>query len=151
MNLAMPISSYAPHHVFLCDSVKNTVMDDSTFSRILYSGPLSTLVGIHLQLHVPGASDEHHYQKVRTVFDVAQNASLVKAIQSIETNILDMVDIGKRRVTKLSDQLRHGILRSAAHACWTSHGPDFVLKITGIWETDTEYGVTYKVTDITRR
>jgi hypothetical protein len=150
MNIAMPLSSYHPRNVFLCDPVPNTVMADSTFTRILYSDPDITLVGLHLQLCVDGARDEQYYQKTRTVFDVSANAGVISFVERIETNILDMVDIDKKRVTKLSDQLRHGILRSATHASWNSTGPNFVLKVTGIWETDNEYGVTYKVTDATR-
>lgn len=150
MNIAIPMSAYHPRLLFLCEPVPNTVMPDSTFTRILYSDSDITLVGVHLQLHIEGVHDEMHYQKVRTIFDVSANSRAVLSIERIESNILDMIGGGKRRVTKLTDQLKHGILRSATHACWNSGGPDFVLKITGVWETDTEYGITYKVTDATR-
>ena len=146
----MPLTDYHPRNVFLCDTVPNTVMADSTFTRILFSNESITLVGLHLQLHVEGARDEQYYQKTRTVFDVSTNAGVISFVERIESNILDMIGVNKKRVTKLADQLRHGILRSATHACWSSTGPNFVLKITGVWETDGEYGVTYKVTDATR-
>ena len=57
----------------MCEPVPNTVMPDSTFTRILYSDSDITLVGVHLQLRIEGGRDETHYQKVRTIFDVSKS------------------------------------------------------------------------------
>ena len=126
MNLAIPLSSYNPHSIFLCDTVKNTVMDNSTFTRILFSNSYATLVGLHLQLCIKNTKDEFYFQKIRTTFKVEENEEMIRTIERIENNLLCLVRCGKRRVTKLSDQLRNGILRSATHACWDSTGPFFV-------------------------
>ena len=151
MNLAIPLSAYNPKNIFLCGRVRNTIVENSTFARLLFSNHYMTTIGIHLQLNVVGAVDEPYYQKLRTIFKVEQeNEAMVRQVVSIENNILDLAETGKSRVTKLSDQLRNGILRSSASANWQTNGQSFVLKITGIWETDTECGVTYKVSDATR-
>lgn len=150
MNIAIPLSAYNPKYLFLCLPVRNTIVEDSTFARLLFSNDFMTTIGIHLQLNVVGATDEPYYQKLRTVFKVDENENMVKHVVNIENSILDLANTGKTRVTKLSDQLRSGILRSSATANWQTKGQNFVLKITGIWETDTDCGVTYKVTDATR-
>lgn len=151
MNIAIPLTSYNPNNIFLCDTVKNTVMDNSTFTRVLFSNSFVTLVGLHFQLCIKGTRDDFYFQKVRTIFKVEENEEMINIVEKIENNLLSMIRCGKRRITKLSDQLRNGVLRSATHACWDSTGPFFVLKITGIWETEREYGITYKVTDANRR
>lgn len=151
MNIAIPLTSYNPHNIFLCDTVKNTVMDNSTFTRVLFSNSFVTLVGLHFQLCIKGTRDDFYFQKVRTIFKVEENEEMINLVERIENNLLSMIRCGKRRITKLSDQLRNGVLRSATHACWDSTGPFFVLKITGIWETEREYGITYKVTDANRQ
>ena len=48
----MTLSQYNPHCIFYCDPIKNSIMNDGNFIRIIYATQNITLNGIILQLQV---------------------------------------------------------------------------------------------------
>lgn len=151
MNLAQPISSFDARGIFLSDPIKNTVMPNSNFTRVLYSDPSATFAGIHLQLSFPMLVEERYFQKSKLVFDTQKYASLVQIVQKIETIILDSFGSTKRRVSKMSDQFAQGTLRMGHSPSVEDIAKDYVLKISGVWETEYDYGLTYKVMEVNHR
>jgi len=151
MNLAQPLSSFDARGIFLSDPIKNTVMPNSNFTRVLYSDPNVTFAGIHLQLSFPVLTEERYFQKSRLVFDTQKYAHLVQTVQKIETIILDSFGSKKRRVSKMSDQFSQGTLRMGHSLLGEDIARDYVLKISGVWETEYDYGLTFKVMEVNRR
>ena len=49
----------------------------------------------------------------------------------------------KTPIYRIKDQLTNGFLKIFNEILYKEKN-DFILKIYGIWETDTEYGLTYK-------
>ena len=50
MNLVTDINTFDSNNVYFLDSVKNTIMNDSNFIRIIYSNHLFMLNGIFLKI-----------------------------------------------------------------------------------------------------
>ena len=48
----MTLPQYNPHCIFYCDPIKNSIMNDGNFIRIIYATQNITLNGIILQLQV---------------------------------------------------------------------------------------------------
>ncbi len=124
-------------NVILHESVKNQILGDSTFSRVIYSNNLITTNGFFLKLDIKGASIDKRFGKTTVQFNIYNNNDLIAHIQTIEQFMLSMVP-DKTHVYNIYNELASG--RIVIH----NNDDTFVLKISGIWETDTTCGLTYK-------
>ena len=118
-------------------------MTDSMFIRILYSNNVFVMNGIYLIISFQNISVEKYYNKYRCNFDIPSHKELIHKIQSIEEHILKKVKINKTPVYKIYEQIRNGNIKVFSDLQDNIHN-NFILKISGIWETDINYGVTYK-------
>ena len=50
MNLVKTFEQYNDTNIFFCDPIKNNIMNESNFIRILYSTNIFTLNGIYLHV-----------------------------------------------------------------------------------------------------
>ena len=69
---------------------------------------------------------------------------------SIEKKILQKVGIKNKKASyRIEDQLASGNIKLFTDNLEKSLGNQYIFKISGIWETETDYGVTYKFMNIT--
>ena len=67
----------------------------------------------------------------------------------IEKNILQKVEIkDKNAAYRIEDQLSGGNIKLFTDNLEKSLENQYIFKISGIWETETDYGVTYKFMNI---
>lgn len=111
MMLAIKLSQYNRQYILLLPPVKNTMVDDGIFIRIIYSTDKVTFNGLFIYI---------------------QN-EFYKDICAIEKDILQMYTTFKTPSYSLERQL----LRA----------PRTLLRISGIWENETSYGLVYKCMD----
>jgi hypothetical protein len=137
MILTMNADQFNYDNIILHEPVKNQIFNDSTFTRILYSNHMITTGGIHLRLDIKGASMERRFNKTSIQFNIYNNAELIEKMKNIEQSILSMIN-NKNHVKGLHSELISG--RIVVH----EHSDLVVIKISGIWETETNCGLTYK-------
>lgn len=148
MNIVNKISQFNPDYIYLCEPIKNNIMLDGNFIRILYSTSLFTMVGVYLYIPFYSLHIEKFYNKYKCVFDANLHQDMIAQIKYIEESILNKTNIPNKIATyKIYEQFSNGNIKIF------SEGIDkikhsFILKISGIWETDTHYGVTYKFSNI---
>ena len=53
MNIAVPINEFNINNVFFQESIKNTIMDNSQFSRLVYSSEIFVGSGICIDFNIP--------------------------------------------------------------------------------------------------
>jgi len=144
MNIVKNIEQYSDDCVYFCDPIKNTIMNDGNFIRILYSTPLFILNGIYLSIIINQLTVERYFNKYKCVFDITSNMDVVNRIKNIEETILSKIKInGKIPQYKIYEQFRNGNIKVFADNI-DDVTNKFLLKIAGIWETDYSYGLTYK-------
>ena len=144
MNIVKTIEQYSDDCVYFCDPIKNTIMNDGNFIRILYSTPLFILNGIYLSIIINQLTVERYFNKYKCVFDITTNMDVVHRIKNIEETILSKIKInGKIPQYKIYEQFRNGNIKVFADNI-DDVTNKFLLKIAGIWETDYSYGLTYK-------
>jgi hypothetical protein len=81
-------------------------------------------------------------------FNVDNHIEIIEKIKVIEENLLKKIEIyNKIPQFKIYDQLINGNIKIFCETFSKSNN-DFILKISGIWETQTSYGLTYKFTKI---
>lgn len=111
MMLAITLAQYNRQYILLLPAVKNTMVDDGVFIRMMYSTDKVTFNGLFIYIRNESSKD----------------------ICAIEKDILQMYTTTKTPVYSVERQL----LRT----------PRSILKISGIWENETSYGMVYKCMD----
>jgi hypothetical protein len=104
MFLILSADHYQGFNINFTTAVKNNILEDSTFSRLLYSTDYYTTSGLYLR----------NYTKEK--------------LAHIEKDILAAYRSSKTKTYSLTE-----------HAANNS-----LLKISGVWETDTSVGLAYK-------
>ena len=143
MNLVKTIEQYKDTDIIFCDPIKNNIMCDGNFIRILYSTPYIVLNGIYLLVKLHDVTCERYYNKYKCTFSTLVNKDIVENLKSIEERILYMYKTNKTPCFKVYEQIKSGYIK-----IFTDVGNvnqcSCVLKISGIWETPINYGLTYK-------
>ncbi len=105
------------------------------------------LNGIYLSLFINHMNIEKYYNKYKCRFDVNDYKLVIDQLKLIEEGLLKKVSIkNKLPQYKLHEQLRYGQLKIFYELTTNNSNKDnaFLLKISGIWETDMHYGLTFK-------
>ena len=144
MNIAKKIEQYDNNCVILCDPIKNNIMSEGNFIRILYSTQNITLNGIYIVITLNNITCEKYFSKYRCFFNMLSHKDLLDKLQIIEENILNKYrTVDKIPQYKIYEQIKNGnikIFNDVGNKSICS----FILKISGIWETQSNYGLTYK-------
>ena len=117
-------------------------MNEGKFIRILYSTHNLVLNGIYLLVHINDITCDKYYNKYKCNFNTLHNKDIIDNIKTIEENILRKIEIKKIPQLKIYEQLRNGNIKLFNEV--NKRFCSFILKISGIWETQFNYGLTYK-------
>lgn len=144
MNIVKDIDQYDDNNTFFCEPIKNNVMTEGNFIRIIYSTCNIVLNGIYLLIPLNDVLCERYYTKYKCCFNVMRHKDIIDRVKSIEEELLKKINItSKIPQYKIFEQLKNGSLK-----IFTDVGNkptcSFILKISGIWETQYEFGLTYK-------
>jgi len=144
MNIAIKLEQYDEKCIYFCDPIKNNIMCDSNFIRILYSTHFMVLNGIYLLIKFNDMTLDKYYNKYKCNFNVNTHDNLIYCLKTIEENILKKLSIeNKKPQFKVYEQLKTGNIKIFGDAI-SNQNNVFILKISGIWETPQHYGLTYK-------
>jgi hypothetical protein len=144
MNIVKTLDQYNDDFVYFCDPIKNNIMTDAYFIRIIYSTPILVLNGIYTAININHITIEKYYNKYKCIFDVNLYKDLIDKLYTIEDNIIKKINIkGKIPQYKINEQLKNGSIKIFSDNI-DKITNKFLLKIAGIWETDMYYGLTYK-------
>jgi hypothetical protein len=152
MNIVKTIDQYDFNNIYFCEPVKNNVMTDGFFIRILYSTPTFVINGINIFISLNDVTIEKYYNKYKCSFNANVHKQIIEGIKELEENLLKHVNI-KNKIPqfKIYEQIRNGnikIFYENAEKINNNNNNLFMLKISGIWETEFHYGVTYKFVKI---
>lgn len=148
MNIVKTIDQYNENYVYFCEPIKNNIMNEGNFIRIIYSTPLFILNGIYVSVNICHSSIEKYYNKFKCTFDTNQHKEIIDKLRIVEEGILKKVNInGKIPQHKIYEQIKNGNIKVFSET-FEKINNTFLLKIAGIWETENEYGLTYKFINI---
>jgi hypothetical protein len=149
MNIVKTIEQYDDNNIYFCEPIKNNVMNDGFFIRILYSTSLFVVNGINLFIALNDVTIDKYYNKYRCSFNAINHKQMIESVKTIEENLLKNVNIrNKIPQFKIYEQLRNGNIKIFSENIEKINNNLFMLKISGIWETEFHYGVTYKFVKI---
>ena len=161
MNILLDFKHFSLYNIFNCDTKENIIMEGK-FTKLLYSNELFTMNGIYFSFPIENITIEkvgnkniikfHSYSQV--------NLPIIQEFAKIECRILEHYKYMNKCVRKISNTLSkqlysgsmkiykdlHSIKNYDNNNKNTDEIPvDFFLKISGIWETENEIGLTYKL------
>ena len=143
MNIIQKIEQYNSKNIFYSDPIKNNIINDSNFIRIIYSSSYISLNGITLLIPITQPIIEKYFNKYKCSFNTTLNNELIEKIKHIEYTLLNIY-LCKDKIPqyKIVEQLQNGIIHFISNNLKKNNL--FILKISGIWFNDTTYGLTYK-------
>ena len=121
MLLIEHIESYNKQFLFLLPPVKNNLIMNSIFTRIIYSPPMISFNGLYLS--IPFFED---------------NQLFIQKLHEIENDILSVYTCSTTKKKNL--QIKQFISYKISNIT-----NKVILKISGIWESETSFGLAYKL------
>jgi hypothetical protein len=149
MNIVKNIYQYDENNIYFCEPIKNNVMNDGLFIRILYSTSIFVINGINLFIELNDITIEKYYNKYKCCFNPLTHKDIIENIKFIEETLLKNVNI-KNKIPqfKIYEQIKNGNIKIFSDNIEKINNNLFMLKISGIWETEFHYGITYKFVKI---
>jgi len=159
MNIILDISNFQLGYLYFLNPKQNIIMD-GTFSKIIYSNEHMSLNSIYLHLPLEIQSIEKTMNKniVKFTNDSVKNMVLIQELTKIENRIIEYYKQThpnkgcKYSSAILSKQLASGNIRLYKDYMINTEEKksalQFILKISGIWESQQDIGITYKIIDV---
>ena len=91
MNLI--IDDFNERYIHFYPSVKNTVMDNSSFIRLGYSNSIVKLNGVYVELTLKPKNIEKYFNKSKYFYDYVENQNEINKIIELENIILEKTTI----------------------------------------------------------
>jgi hypothetical protein len=142
--ITIPINEFHIENVILKDQTINKIIPNSTFCKVMYSTGDCHITGIPLQIQLPEFNNGIKY---KYIIHKEKSKSILTQIQRIEEGVLQRYSqniTNKKPIFKLTSQLERGAIKINSDC---SKSNLFTIKIIGIWETNDEYGITYRITN----
>jgi hypothetical protein len=158
MNFAIDIPRFNINHLLLLEKRQNIVMN-GYFTKLNLSTEIFTMNGLFMTF--PIDINECITTKTRQTISFnpysPNNIQIIQCLSKIEVHILDFYNINNLQHCKkkqvLVKHLQGGSMRfyidrednSDKVFKKTTNSDNYILKISGIWETNNEIGITYKL------
>lgn len=153
MNVILDIYGFQLNNIIFLESKRNMIMD-GTFSKIIYSTEHFSLNSIYFTFAIDLLSIEKNMNKYIMKYNPNSytNANLIQELSKIEYRIIEYYkqinQINKRTNCILNRQLLTGnlkIYKDYTLSKTNKSSPQYIIKISGIWENNSEIGITYKI------
>lgn len=142
--IAIPINEFNIGNVLFKDHTTNKIIPDSTFCKLMYSTSDCHISGIPICVNF---FEYNTNTKYKFIIHKEKSKNTMEQIQRIEENILNLYNkniYNKKPVYKLTNQILRGIIKLSNES---SNNNLFIIKIIGIWESNREYGLTYRISN----
>jgi hypothetical protein len=158
MIISLDLPKFTLTNLFFLDTKKNMIMDGN-FTKLLYSNELFVMNGLYLLFPIEHNGPEKIMNKTQIRFSPysQQNNSIVQEFARVERKILEYYKQTRGANKKLSNllhrQMASGIMKTTREFPNQPYSTEYnnfqyVIKISGVWETREEIGLTYKLFEV---
>lgn len=144
MQTIIIINNYNLNNIFFTYPQNNKILHNSKYIKLLYSDSRIILNCMYIELHFNNLSFTKQHNKLLLKFDSLQ---YFEELKNFEIGILSKYNSNKKHNCELTNKIINQKL-----ICFNNNNSDnifkIVLKISGIWESDTEIGLTFKIIPI---
>ncbi|RZD40926.1 MAG: hypothetical protein CXT73_05880 [Methanobacteriota archaeon] len=147
MNAIIDKTTYNIDKVFFGEPIKNTIIENSIFRRIIYTEQHISFNNITLSFNLRNVYIKKYYNKWKCMIN---DQIFVDYITNFERNILKKLNItNKKSCNAITQQVENGYVKLFSDIANQKSYDTYIiiLKVSGVWESVSEYGLTYKVCD----
>jgi len=121
MILIENIESYNKQFLFLLPPVKNNLIMNSIFTRIIYSPPMISFNGLYLSIPFSDSIQT----SIQKLHEIENDILSVYTCSSNKKKNMQIKQLISYKISNITDKV--------------------TLKISGIWESETAFGLAYKL------
>ena len=165
MNIIIDISHFRGECIQFLETKKNVIMEGN-FTKLIYSDNFITMNGVYLRFPLQYYSVEKISNKQIVKFQTHTNTQVINDVYEIEHYLLDYYSkyyrCKKEPFYSLREQFSHGNIKlykeyindggfeyspssfKMIEKKTNNSNPKMMIKISGIWESTTQIGVTFK-------
>lgn len=138
------------NYIIICDPIKNSVMQYSNFYKIIYSNDLLSFNGLYILFELKKIIQN----KEKIIFNYLDNFKIIEKISHIEEYILNLINSDKNKIYKITELFNNGYIKYCYNDNYNNKisfnevkniNKSLILKISGLWETKENIGVTFKI------
>ena len=144
MNIIFNHNEFDISKVYFITPIKNRLLSNSSFYKLFYTPPLFILNTLYIKLDLKPLFTKQLDSKICVSFNVDKNKFMVSKVRDIETMILNRLPLNKTKTLNCSNQLLKGCLYVNNVYKNVTKVNSLYVKISGIWESEKEYGLSYK-------
>ena len=158
--IAENIENIDKNNIIICEPIKNSIILHSNFYKIIYSNNYMSLNGLYILFKL----NKINIIKDKIIFDISSNKSTVESICDFEKLLLNLITaVSKNKVYKIKEYFNNNcikyctnntnLINSYNNNNFKNISKDtnfFILKISGIWETKENIGVTFKIISVNK-
>jgi hypothetical protein len=112
MNISLNKEDFSIDNVYFYEPIKNSIIENSSFIRLIYSNELMAINGIYIKIDFDNVTKTNDFSKQKITININDNAKIINYIKSIESEILQKINIQrKRKIYKISEQLMTGYIK----------------------------------------
>jgi len=145
MNIVLTLDKININNIYYQQPIYNTVMENGDFIKIIYSDENVMITGLHILLPTKPIIIDKYYNKFKLTYDLKHyNNDIFKKIYNLENDILNKYISKKNKKKVLYDFINtNKIILFSNTELYDKN--NLIIKISGIWENETDYGITYKL------
>jgi len=159
MIITLNLSKITLSNIYFLDTKKNIIMDGN-FSKLIFSNEWFVMNGIYILFPIEHNGSEIIMNKTQIRFNPFQqyNQIVINEFSKLEKNILEYYrqirGCNCKIVPLLHKQMMIGFMKTNKEykkqfsINENNRNIQYVLKISGIWETQEEIGLTYKLFEV---
>ena len=149
MYISLNTNQYDINNVIISEKTKNNIMTNGDFYRLYYSTEDIILNGLHISFELKNISIEKYFNKIKCIFDNNEyNNSTVYLLKNIEKRLLERYrGINRECVYRIGEQLENKFIKIFDDNYINIKrykSIKFVLKVSGIWSSQNEFGLTFR-------
>jgi hypothetical protein len=143
MNILLEKHNMNPDHIYFGETLQNSIIENGVFTRLIYSNSHIIMNGMHFYLEIPTS----HLYRENNRIKIKKENDMLNFMFYVENVILQKISLNKTKNYKLKEYLKNGFIKYNSENDIISP-IKCILKISGVWETDNEYGLTFKIVNM---
>jgi predicted transposase YbfD/YdcC len=153
MNIAIDYNNFQIEYTSLLDSKKNIITTEGIFTKIIFSNKLFVMNGLffYFPISVDNIISSNGRFFINFNPNSKNNINVINSISKIENDILSFykkTTLSNKNISYiLSNQLSAGnikVYKDSNEPLNNISDKKYILKISGIWENNNDFGITYK-------
>ena len=145
--MAIKYENFNIDNIILLNKTRNTIVNNGYFYRIYYSSKNFCSNGIYIFFKLREVNVEKYFNKIKCSFSGHINKKAIADLINIEEKILERYKLPKKRRLRIHEQLLNKYIKLISHEFndWGERkNINLMLKLSGLWESNEEYGITFR-------